>query len=132
MKPNLIVVEPPECPADARIESVCELLSEWYYVYLVRPGSGFRDDSPGGVRFLNHSLDRLPGFADVAIAVAIREAAVAERLKAAYPQSRLAIWHPDRELPQILEARLRLRGLDSRVVAGDFRPRPAPELARAM
>ncbi len=130
MKPNLIVVQPPDCIADERVEQLCETLCESHYVYLIRPASRFRADSPGGVRFLSHSLQRLPGFAEVDTVIAIREPAVAERLKEAYPHSNLHFWDPaeDHDLPEAIRSKLER----SRIVEGDFSQRPDAELARAI
>ncbi|MEP2777674.1 MAG: hypothetical protein ABJQ29_09190 [Luteolibacter sp.] len=94
MKPNAIVVQPSHVEFDEIIENFCEKLSDTHYVYLIRPFSEIRDDSPGGVRFLNHGLDRLPGFAEVGAAIAIGEAEIAAILGEAYPMSKCVVWDP--------------------------------------
>lgn len=94
MKPNLLVVQPPNPEADDRVELFCESLSGSHYVYLIRPSSNPRDDSPSGVRFLNHSIDHLPGFADVDTVIAVGGNSIAGRLKRAYPASKLHLWNP--------------------------------------
>lgn len=127
MKPNIVIVQPPHIGFDSLIESFCEKLSETHYVYLIRPSSEFRDDSPAGVRFLHHSLDRLPGFADVESAIAIGDPEIAGILKKAYPTSRLATWDPHRD-SDFPESYLS----DMTVIAGDFGRNSGDRLARAM
>jgi hypothetical protein len=109
MKPNLLVVQAADLEIDSLIEHFCEALSDSHYVYLVRPASGFREDSPGGVRFLNHSLDRLPRFGAVDTAIAIADPQVVKRLKEVYPDSKLAVWDPRENcnLPLALASHLR-------------------------
>lgn len=93
MKPNMLVVQSPGHVPDPVIEKFCESCSETHWVYLVRPDSGFREDSPGGVRFLTHPLDRLPSFpVDVAITVGDEE--IAAMVKASYPDSETLLWDP--------------------------------------
>lgn len=94
MKPNLIVLHLPNTAPDIEVEKLCERFCETHYVYLIRPGSVFREDSPSGIRFLNHSMDRLPGFADVALAIAVGDPEVEEMLRSAYPESTSTRWNP--------------------------------------
>ena len=129
MKPNLIIVQPPHVCVDSMIEQLCEDFSETHYVYLVRPNSEIRDDSPAGVRFLNHSLDRLPGFGKVDMAIAVGDPLVADRLKECYPESKLALWDPRENsgFPELIASLIR-----PKVVRGDFGEPQALELAHAM
>ena len=125
MKPNLVVIQPPHIGMDAEIEQFCEEFCESHYVYLIRPNSALRDDSPAGVRFLNHSLDSLPGFGSVDTAVAVMDAEAMDRLKASYPESKLAMWDP-REQSDLISL------LKPTVIRGDFGERDEQALARAM
>ena len=110
MKPNLVIVQPPHVRMDSLIEKFCENLCGSHYVYLVRPDSAFRDDSPAGVRFLNNPLDGLPAFGRVDAAIAVADPELADRLKICYPDSRLAVWNPAEsdELPEAIAALLNL------------------------
>ena len=92
MKPNLLIVQPPHVHLDFVIEQFCERFCESHYVYLTRPHSALREDSPAGVRFLNHSLDRLPGFGCVDTAISVGDVETAARLKESYPEAKLAVW----------------------------------------
>jgi hypothetical protein len=129
MKPNLVIVQPPHIRGDSVIEQFCESFCESHYVYLVRPGSKFRDDSPAGVRFLSHSLDRLPAFGTVDMVIAVADPAVAERLKECYPESKLALWDPVScdKLPDAILPLLR-----PSVISGEFGEAYKPSFARAM
>ncbi len=102
---------------DSVIEQICEDFSESHYVYLVRPHSEARNDSAAGVRFLSHSLDCLPAFGSVDTAIAVGDPALADRLKAHYPDSKLALWDPSEtvELPEQILSLLR-----PTVIRGDF------------
>jgi hypothetical protein len=117
MKPNLVVVQPPHIRLDSLVEQFCEDFCESHYVYLIRPDSAFREDSPAGVRFLSHPLDGLPGFGCVDTAIAVGDPEVAERLRECYPDSKLAVWHPreNGELPAHINSLLR-----PTVVAAEF------------
>ena len=127
MKPNILIVQPAHLEFDAAVDIFCESLSETHYVYLVRPGSAFRDDSPAGVRFLNHSIDRLPGFADVDTVIAIGEPGIADQLKKAYPASTHTAWDPTYD-NDFLESFL----ASTKVVQGEFGNEAAERLNRAM
>lgn len=128
MKPNLIIVQPPHVREDSVIEQFCEIFCESHYVYLVRPNSKFREDSPGGVRFSSHPLDQLPAFGSIDIAIAVADPAVAARLRECYPESKLALWDPGGigELPHAI---LTLR---SSVIRGEFGESNERNFARAM
>ena len=65
MKPNLLFVQTSQLEINAEIEKFCESFCDSHYVYLIRPNSTFREDSPAGLRFLSNPLDQLPGFAEV-------------------------------------------------------------------
>jgi hypothetical protein len=129
MKPNLVIVQPAHIHMDSVIEQFCEDFCDSHYVYLVRPNSEFRDDSPAGVRFLSHSLDRLPGFGRVDAAIAVADVEVASRLKECYPESKLALWNPGDtgELPDLIDSLL-----GPTVVRGDFGESEERDFARAM
>ncbi len=127
MKPNIVIVQPAHIESDAAIDTFCETLSDTHYVYLIRPGSAPRDDSPAGVRFLNHSLDRLPGFAQVDMAIAIGEPDLAARLKMAYPASGHTAWNPN-EGDAFLDSFL----ASTKIVRGDFGKADEKTFARAM
>lgn len=129
MKPNLIVYHPPRSASDSLIERICEQLCESHYVYLIRPGSEFRDDSPAGVRFLNHTLDRLPGFAEVATAIAIGGGEISARLMEAYPKSGHASWDPENDGGFPVET---LPGLRPAIFQGSFRKSVDNEFDKAM
>ena len=129
MKPNLVIVQPPHVLLDAVIEQFCEDLCDTHYVYLIRPDSPRREDSPAGVRFLSHPLDRLPEFGKVEAAVAVGDLEVAARLRESYPESKLAVWHPceNGEVPELI-----LSLIAPTVVRGDFGESQERDLARAM
>ncbi|MES2921941.1 MAG: hypothetical protein V4819_10350 [Verrucomicrobiota bacterium] len=129
MKPNLVILQPPHIDLDSVIEQFCESFCDSHYVYLVRPNSPPRDDSPAGVRFLNHPLDRLPGFGTVDTAIAVGDPTAAARLRECYPDSKLAVWHPGEngEVPDLILSLLR-----PTVVRGDFGESEERDLARAM
>lgn len=127
MKPNIVIAQPANIECDAAIDIFCESLSETHYVYLIRPGSAPRDDSPAGVRFLNHALDRLPGFADIETAIAIGDDGVADHLRKAYPQCELRTWDPEMD-DTFLESFLS----SGKVVEGSFGVHHDAELAKAM
>ncbi len=129
MKPNLVVVQPPHVQMNSLIEQFCEDFCDSHYVYLVRPNSEVREDSPAGVRFLNHPLDRLPRFGSVETAIAVADPEVADRLKEFYPESALAIWDPNNreDLPNLLASLLK-----PKVIQGTFGETKSGELAQAM
>ncbi len=129
MRPNLLVIQTSHSEIDPQIEEFCESFCDTHYVYLVRPGSEFRDDSPAGLRFLNNSLDKLPGFAEVDTIISVADTEAAERLKETFPTSKLEVWDPEEELhlPEVLITLLR-----PTVVRGDFQLTDRPDLARAM
>lgn len=93
MKPNLIVIQPMQPDSDPAIDSICEMLCETYYVYVIRPLRTFRDDSPAGVRFLNYSYDRLPGFSLVETVIIVNGSELAGRLKTQYPSACQLLWN---------------------------------------
>lgn len=129
MKPNLVIVQPPHIHLDSLIEQFCESFCVSHYVYLVRPHSAVRDDSPAGVRFLSHPLDHLPGFGSVDTAIAVGDAEAAARLRECYPDSKLAVWHPgeNRAVPDEILSLLR-----PTVVGGAFGESEERDYARAM
>lgn len=129
MKPNLVIVQPRHVEMDSLIEQFCEDFSDSHYVYLVRPNSECREDSPAGVRFLNHSLDRLPRFGSVEAAIAVADHEVADRLKEVYPDSHLAVWDPkdESQLPELIATLL-----NPTMVRGSFGKAEAPDLAKAV
>jgi hypothetical protein len=135
MKPNLLIVQPQPFESDPAIERFCETLSETHYVYLIRPLPAFRDDSPAGVRYLNFSPDRLPGFGDVESVIVVGAPEIAGRLKEQYPAARHGHWNfeSDGEFPFDL-----LPSLSDTIIQGDFGHTAAEEeeeeepLARAM
>lgn len=129
MKPNLVIVQPPHIHMDAAIERFCESFCDSHYVYLIRPDSVFREDSPAGVRFLNHSLDHPPGFGKVDAIIAVADPQVADRLRACYPESRLAVWHPG-ENDAVPDLKLSLLG--PVMVRDGYGGADESELARAM
>lgn len=92
MKPNLIIVQPPHIDSDSTIDHFCETMCDTHYVYLIRKITKFQDDSAAGVRFLNFSLDRLPGFGEVETVIVIDSAEIAARFKEAYPAAHHALW----------------------------------------
>ncbi len=94
MKPNLVIVQPPHIRMDSVVEQFCEKFCDTHYIYLVRPGSEFREDSAAGIRFLGHAMDSLPEFGSVDTVIAVADSEAAECLRRAYPESRSAVWHP--------------------------------------
>ena len=129
MKPNLIVIQPPHVRMDSVIEEFCESFCDSHYVYLVRPDSAFREDSSAGVRFLSHSLDRLPAFGEMDSAIAIADPAIVDHLKRRYPGSKMALWDPGKD-PESADLIVSLNKLT--VVHGEFGGSTHPELARAV
>jgi len=129
MKPNLVFVQPTHLNIDNEIEKFCESFCDSHYVYLVRPNSPFRDDSPSGLRFLSNPLDQLPGFSDVRAAVSIADPATTDRLRETYPGSAHTTWDPEDEscLPALLISLLR-----PTVVQAEFRPAQEIEFSHAM
>jgi hypothetical protein len=129
MKPNLVIVQPSHIGMDSLIEQFCEDFCDSHYVYLVRPDSECREDSPGGVRFLNHPLDRLPRFGTVDAAIAVADHSVADRLKEFYPESYLAVWDPgdNSQLPDLIATLV-----TPKVVQGSFGEPEELDLAQAM
>lgn len=104
MKPNLLFVQTTHLGINAEIEKFCECFCDSHYVYLVRPNSPFREDSPAGLRFLSNPLDQLPGFAAVRATVAIADPAAADHLQHTYPGNAHVFWDPEDEsyLPDLL------------------------------
>ena len=129
MKPNLFIVQLPHIHLDAIVEEFCERLSNSHYVYLDRPDSDPRDDSPAGVRFLSHPLEHLPDFGSVDTAISIGDAKAAARLRECYPEAKLAVWHPgdDGKVPD--EILLLLAPRAANIGSGDFEER---DFARAI
>jgi hypothetical protein len=129
MKPNLVVIQPSHPQMDSMIERFCEEFCESHYVYLIRPNSEFRDDSPAGVRFLGHSLDQLPRFGSVDTAVAVADANLAERLKDFYPESKLVTWDPQasKDLPELIGSIEK-----PKVVRGEFGEAESGNFAQAI
>ncbi|MES2657166.1 MAG: hypothetical protein V4689_01040 [Verrucomicrobiota bacterium] len=129
MKPNLVILQPAHTHLDSLIEEFCESFCDSHYVYLVRPCSALRDDSPGGVRFLSHPLDRLPAFGRVDTAIAVADADAMDRLREVYPDSQLAVWHPGEtgEVPDPILSLLR-----PTVVHGTFGESSERDFARAI
>ncbi|GAA5121812.1 hypothetical protein JIN84_01225 [Luteolibacter yonseiensis] len=126
MKPNLVIIQPPHVGMDAEVEQLCEEFCESHYVYLIRPHSAVRDDSPAGVRFLNHPLDNLPGFGRVDTAISVMDPEAMDSLRTFYPDSRTAVWDP-REKNDFIDSLLK-----PTVIRGDFGEHESRELARAM
>ncbi len=129
MKPNLVVFQPYHVQLDNVIEEFCESFCDTHYVYLVRPHSKLRGDSPAGVRFLNHSLEGLPGFGKVDTAIAVGDPEVVARLRESYPTSKLAVWHPaeNGDVPDKILSLLR-----PTVLRGDFGGAVEPDFAQAI
>lgn len=129
MKPNLIVVQTAHSQINADIEQFLERFCDSHYVYLIRPGSGFREDSAVGLRFLSHSLDQLPDIVDVDAVISVGDPVAAGRLRESYPGSPLAVWDPEDRgcLPDLL-----VRLLAPSIVHADFRPSGDRDLARAI
>ena len=94
MKPNLLVVDTLGDGSHEIVESVCEELSRDYYVYLARPGSGFREDSPNGVRFVSNPLDALPRFGTLATVWSVGSRSVSAAVREAYPEADFHDWRP--------------------------------------
>ena len=70
MKTNLLVIDTSGETNAARLETLCEKLSADHYVYVMRPGSKFREDSPAGVRFIGNPISSPPLFGNLDHAVA--------------------------------------------------------------
>lgn len=100
MKPNLLVVQPSQRDADPAIDCFCEALAGTHYVYLIRPLTAFREDSPAGVRFLNFSPDGLPGFGEVESVIVVDDTEHTEILLEKYPAARH--WHFDSSAGDVL------------------------------
>ena len=126
MKPNLLVVQPADHALDPIIEKFCESCSETHWVYLVRPASVFRDDSPAGVRFLTNPLDKLPCF-PVDIAIAVGDEGIAAKVKEKYPDSETLFWNPVSSRtsppPMLSKCRKVLSGAFQKLIGSAF-PRP--------
>ena len=129
MKPNILVVQPSPADGDSSIDHFCETLSKTHYVYLIRPIEGFREDSPAGVRFLNFSPERLPGFGEVESIIIVDGAEHASRLQEEYPTARQWLWNrnPDGGDPTSLVALDR-----DTIIQGDFSDSASAPYARAM
>jgi len=129
MKPNLLIVQPPHVAADSVIDRFCESLCDTHYVYLIRPISTFREDSPAGVRFLNLSADRLPGFGEIESVIVVGDSEIAGRLQEKYPTAHHALWdlESEGELPFSL-----IPSLAGNVIDGKFGHATERELAHAM
>lgn len=128
MKPNLLIVQPHSAESDSVIDRFCETLCETHYVYLIRPGMTLRDDSPAGVRFLNFSPNRFPGFGQVESVIVVGSSEIAGRLKEQYPTARHGRWdvEADGEFPFFL-----VPSLSETIIQGEFGQLEEP-LARAM
>ncbi len=130
MKPNLIVVQPPHAEADSIVESFCETMCGTHYVYLIRHATGFREDSPAGVRFLNLSPSRLPGFGEVeSVLVVDGDEDLLARVRSHYPAAHLAIWSLEENGGQPFEL---IPSLSGTIIRGEFGQTEEKELARAM
>lgn len=127
MKPNLLVVQPPNVDADAAIDRFCESMCESHYVYLIRPSSQSIEDSPAGVRFLKYSADRLPGFGEVESVIVVADSEIVGRVKEHYPAARHALWNleTDGDSP-------RLQTSPDTIIQGEFGQTNGLPLARAM
>lgn len=129
MKPNILVVQPSRPDADAAIDCFCEALSGSHYVYLIRPLSGHREDSPAGVRFLNFSPDHLPGFGEVESVIVVDGIEHTSLLQKKYPAARH--WHLDSEDAAVLEL-TDAPAPDATIIEGDFGVPVYQERARAV
>lgn len=118
MKPSIIIVQPSHVTSDSEVEAFCELFCDSHYVYLIRPDSEVRDDSPAGLRFLCNSLDELPDFPDVETVISVGDFEVARVLGEAYPASRKTVWDPKIDTGFPTSA---AQGGDATVVRADFR-----------
>ena len=129
MKPNLLVVQPPHIATDAIIDRFCESLCDTHYVYLIRPITTFRDDSPAGVRFLKFTPDHLPGFGEIESVIIVGESDIAGRLQEQYPTAHHAVWNLEShgERPFSL-----VPSLAANVIDGQFGHAADQTLARAI
>ncbi len=130
MKPNLLIVQPHAAESDTVIDRLCESLCETHYVYLIRPTPALLDDSPAGVRYLNFSLDRLPGFGEVESVILIDSPEIAGRFEEKYPTARLGFWN--RETDQGFPLSLSPSLSDHTIIQGEFGNARDRQLARAM
>ena len=119
MKPNILIVQPPNVGSEKQIDQFCERLTSRYYVYLLRPRSAFREDSAKGVRFLNHSLKRLPFFTHLETVITIGESEVKDLMKSQYPESGHSFWQPVTD--HQFEERFEVAMLEKQIVKGNFR-----------
>ncbi len=126
MKPNLVIVQSLNIHMDSEVEQFCEDFCDSHYVYLIRPGSEFREDSPAGVRFLGHALDSLPEFGSVETVISVADPEAAGRLRESYPESKWAVWYPGQNGDLIASI------LRPTVVRGDFGKPRIRDFARAM
>jgi hypothetical protein len=122
MKPNLLIVQPHAAESDPTIDQFCETLCETHYVYLIRPLPKTLDDSPAGVRFLNFSLDHLPGFGEVEKVIIVDSPEITNRVKEKYPSARLDTWDRKSKQPSAESAK---------ILQGDFGQAAEP-LAKAI
>lgn len=128
MKPNILVVQPSRRDADPAIDCFCEALSGSHYVYLIRPLTTFREDSPAGVRFLNFSAECLPGFGEVESVIVVDGLEHADVLQEKYPAARH--WHLDSDACDVLK--LSESGDPDTIIEGDFGTPAYQECARAV
>ena len=129
MKPNIVVIQPSPADGDSSIDHFCETLSKTHYVYLIRPIEGFRDDSPAGVRFLNFSPDRLPGFGEVESIILVDGADLAPRLQEEYPTARQWLWNRKTDGGDLIS----FVAVDrDTIIQRDFSDADSPPYARAM
>ena len=129
MKPNLILVQTAHHDNATDVESLCERLASLGYVYLIRPGSAFRDDSPAGVRFLGNPLDGLPRFGKVDTVISVGDTATTRHLETFYEGAQITEWNPSagKELPACLA-----EVLSTKVIPGNFSTARERRFSRAM
>ncbi len=87
MKPNLLVINPSGSEPAPWVEALCNQWMKDWYVYLLCPGCGFRDDNDRGVRFLPHDGERVPAFGHLEAVIAFErtETEAVRRLRETYP-----------------------------------------------
>lgn len=129
MKPNLVLIQPAHAEAAPVIDRFCEMMCGTHYVYLIRPINGFQEDSPAGVRYLNFSIDRLPGFGEVESVIVVGGQDIAATVKEKYPAARLSHWpiETERDFPAAFDPTI-----PDTIIQGRFRRIASPELAKAM
>jgi hypothetical protein len=129
MKPNILVVQPSHPDSHPAIDCFCEALAGTHYVYLVRPLSSHRDDSPAGVRFLNFSPDHLPGFGEVESVIVVDGIEHTSLLQEKYPGARH--WHLDSDDSAVVEL-TDGTAPDTTIIEGAFGTHGYQERARAV